>query len=448
MADDQQRVRQQLPLFLANAEWNKLLKICLSVAGVKVELEGYLNRHNKKRGWKQLMDHLRQPGAGNLADWDDLLEELGTRDVDGLTVGKFVEALDHQNVGLPSASSELKAVIQARVKPENSQEKILCIRNEVKFDVDEHGARIPLANNIFKGFHGGRPIVLKTIGKIRDGQSFHESTIIKKLNSSNNVSHFVTSSGEWQSAGEWFLLLDYYRESLDSYLFGTWRGVTTLDDRERRKREHDACVQVIEAVAYMHNLNVVHCDLALRNVLCADDHLRRVKLTDFELSHDISSERVVDPCQRDGGLEFPMPHTAPEVVRAQKNGKQQCPIGSCQSDVFGLGILLWEMLSAVEFTKSKSGFVYFFKNCDAQRQHLLANIDKREWLKVGSQSSDVAMHLPSDPTLRLYPKSNTVLDIERLFTVDGKNVFAVHPDNRPTAQQLLAQWTKHFKEKF
>ena len=221
-----------------------------------------------------------------------------------------------------------------------------------------------------------------------------------------------------------------------------------LDDRTRRKREHHACVQVIKAVAYMHTHNVVHCDLALRNVLCADDHLRRVKLTDFELSHDISSDRVVDPCQRDGNLKFPVPHTAPEVVRAQKNGKQQCPIGSCQSDVFGLGILLWEMLSAVEFTKSKSGFVYFFKNCDAQRQHLLANIDKREWLKVGYQSSDVAMHLPSDPTLWLYPKSNTVLDIERLFTVDAKNVFALQPNDRPKAQELFVRWNQHFKEKF
>ena len=108
-------------LLRKDAEWDKLLKICLSVGGVKVELEGYLNRHNKKRGWKQLMDHLRQPGAGNLANWHDLLEELGTRDIDGLTVGKFVEALCHQNVGLSTASLELKAVLKPCPEPVKQQ---------------------------------------------------------------------------------------------------------------------------------------------------------------------------------------------------------------------------------------------------------------------------------------------------------------------------------------
>ena len=234
-------------------------------------------------------------------------------------------------------------------------------------------------------------------------------------------------------------------ESLDSYLFGTWRGVTTLDDRERRKREHNACVQVIEAVAYMHTHNVVHCDLALRNVLCADDHLRRVKLTDFELSHDISSERVVDPCQRGGNLKFPVPHTAPEVM--SKSGA--CRIDTCQSDVFGLGVLLWEMLSAFERTND-------FNSSQTQQTHLLKSIDGnydssnlfRWWKSHCQQSSDVALHLPLQPVLLLLPNTRVLLDIERLFTVDGKNVFAVQPDDRPTAQQLLAQWTQHFKEKF
>ena len=58
------------------------------------------------------MEYLRLSGASNLDDWYDLLEELGTRDIDGLTVGKFVEALGHQNVGLSSASSELKSVLK------------------------------------------------------------------------------------------------------------------------------------------------------------------------------------------------------------------------------------------------------------------------------------------------------------------------------------------------
>ena len=95
-----------------DAEWNKSLKSCLSVGGVHGELEAYLERHNKKRGWKKLMRHLQQPGASSLDGWDELLEELGTRDIDGLTVGKFVEALGHQNVGLSEASLELKAVLK------------------------------------------------------------------------------------------------------------------------------------------------------------------------------------------------------------------------------------------------------------------------------------------------------------------------------------------------
>ena len=74
------------------------------------ELAAYLERHNKKRGWKKLMRHLQQPGASSLDSWDELLDELGTRDIDGLTVGKFVEALGHQNVGLSEASLELTAV--------------------------------------------------------------------------------------------------------------------------------------------------------------------------------------------------------------------------------------------------------------------------------------------------------------------------------------------------
>ena len=95
-----------------DAEWDESLKNCLSVVGVKGELAAYLERHVNQRGWKELMEYLRQPGADSLNDWHDLLVQLGTRDIDGLTVGKFVEVLGHENVRLSTASRELKAALK------------------------------------------------------------------------------------------------------------------------------------------------------------------------------------------------------------------------------------------------------------------------------------------------------------------------------------------------
>lgn len=83
--------------------------------------------------------------------------------------------------------------------------------------------------------------------------------------------------------------------------------------------------QLLESVAYLHDLGIVHRDLKPENILCGDD-AEEVKIADFGLSKMISpTEKMMDPC---GSLSY----IAPEVLAMTGYGKEV--------DLWSVGVIL------------------------------------------------------------------------------------------------------------
>jgi serine/threonine protein kinase len=99
--------------------------------------------------------------------------------------------------------------------------------------------------------------------------------------------------------------------------------------------------QLAEALAHAHERGVAHGDLKPENVLV--DHLDQVKLTDFGLGQQVSSEAslllsgTLGSKEASPALAGTLPYMAPE----QREG--QAP--DARSDVFSLGILLHELIT-------------------------------------------------------------------------------------------------------
>ncbi|HBP21450.1 MAG TPA: hypothetical protein DEA08_27140, partial [Planctomycetes bacterium] len=100
--------------------------------------------------------------------------------------------------------------------------------------------------------------------------------------------------------------------------------------------------QLVDALAHAHRRGVAHGDLKPENVLI--DHADTVKLTDFGLGTQITSEASLMLSGKLNTVEDDAPHlagTIPYMAPEQREGQAPDPT----SDVFSLGILLHEMLT-------------------------------------------------------------------------------------------------------
>ena len=87
--------------------------------------------------------------------------------------------------------------------------------------------------------------------------------------------------------------------------------------------------QIAIALRYLHNRELLHCDLKSQNVLINFDWT--VKLCDFGLS------RYKGKFSADNHGKIGTPHwMAPEILRAEKY--------QSASDVYSFGVVVWEML--------------------------------------------------------------------------------------------------------
>lgn len=91
--------------------------------------------------------------------------------------------------------------------------------------------------------------------------------------------------------------------------------------------------QIVEAVTYLHSINVVHRDIKLDNILI-EEGSRQVKLIDFGFSV------IVSPLQKLKVFCGTPSYMCPEIVR--KRDYEGKPV-----DMWALGILLYVMLTGV-----------------------------------------------------------------------------------------------------
>jgi len=97
------------------------------------------------------------------------------------------------------------------------------------------------------------------------------------------------------------------------------------------------CHQIAEGMAYLHSKEVLHRDLALRNILLSKEGQELcVKISDFGLSRRVSSDSQY---YFSSGVTGPVMWYAPEVIDPEH------PVYKKSSDIWSYGVTAWEMFA-------------------------------------------------------------------------------------------------------
>ena len=155
---------------------------------------------------------------------------------------------------------------------------------------------------------------------------YREARFASAMNHVNITS--VVDFGEDEKVGM-FMVMEYVDgEALNRILF-----------RDKQLSTRKACeivLQVSEALHYIHKQNVVHCDIKTENILICEEQEEGkrvrmiVKLLDFGLARSLTASRAST------SLSGTPHYVAPERIRGEP--------ASPASDVYGVGILLYELL--------------------------------------------------------------------------------------------------------
>ncbi len=139
----------------------------------------------------------------------------------------------------------------------------------------------------------------------------------------------VVDFGEDEKVGMFMVMEFVDGEPLNKILF-----------REKQLGVKKACeivLAVAEALHYIHRQNVVHCDIKTENILIGEEEIEAkrtrmvVKLLDFGLARSLVASRAST------SLSGTPHYVAPERIRGEP--------ASPASDVYGVGILLYELLT-------------------------------------------------------------------------------------------------------
>jgi tRNA A-37 threonylcarbamoyl transferase component Bud32 len=118
-------------------------------------------------------------------------------------------------------------------------------------------------------------------------------------------------------------------------------------------RAVDLAIQLADAVVAIHERGIVHCSLSTQNVFVQEGD--QVKVIDFAIAQDRSAEPAPPP---DGYVMGVPEYMAPELFDSQD------PAYTVSSDLYGLGCVLYEMLTGAPPFTSDSGFPGYI------RQHI------------------------------------------------------------------------------
>jgi len=185
--------------------------------------------------------------------------------------------------------------------------------------------------NVFKGRWRNCDCVVKQLNSSnQDSQSvakfLKEANIVKNLRNHENVCSVfgVCTNPEYPIC----IVLEYVPGgSLQSFIYERKIEMTGPLLLQFAKN-------ICSGMSHIHKENLLHCDLACRNVLISPQGFNKyiLKITDFGLAR-ISDQGFYDAKHE---AKFPIRWTAPEVLTTYKVSRA--------SDVWSFGVVLWEMI--------------------------------------------------------------------------------------------------------
>jgi tRNA A-37 threonylcarbamoyl transferase component Bud32 len=114
------------------------------------------------------------------------------------------------------------------------------------------------------------------------------------------------------------------------------------------ERALTVAIQVCAAVGAAHKAGLIHCDVKPQNILITTDG--RLKVTDFGIARALTSAPVVE-----GGEVWGTPdYLSPEQAAGERLGPS--------SDVYSIGVVMYEMLTGVLPFKAESGMAMALKH--------------------------------------------------------------------------------------
>lgn len=140
----------------------------------------------------------------------------------------------------------------------------------------------------------------------------------------------------------WFIVMEYIESHTKDFIKPS-RTEAAVQERL------DILIQLARAVEYIHDQGYLHRDLCAGNVLVDAD--RKVKLIDFGLAAHQSLPMIED--WRAGTPSY----MAPELIRTSRS--------SCATDIYSLGVLMYEFLTGTKPVSSDDSQEAMLKNLSA-----------------------------------------------------------------------------------
>ena len=173
----------------------------------------------------------------------------------------------------------------------------------------------------------GRKVVLKEMSKLTTTRSDfkRELQYSKYLGKHQNI--ITTHSAAYETHESYVMIQDY---AVGGDLFDAIEPEVGLEEKTAKAYLSQIC----QAVAFMHNINLVHRDIKPENIVLSDKEGSLVQLIDFGMTLKVGTHVPV--------VAGSIPYIAPEMYRAHEDdGFFVDP----SADVWSVGILLFCMLT-------------------------------------------------------------------------------------------------------
>ncbi|KAF0515130.1 kinase-like protein [Gigaspora margarita] len=166
----------------------------------------------------------------------------------------------------------------------------------------------------------------------------HGVEILRKIQGHSNIITFYGTAKD-PSKEYYYMILQYADKDLRDYLRENFESLQLID--KFRMAEETA-----RGLWFLHSKDIVHCDLNSRNILVYN---KQIKITDFGTSRQIKEGSTLSCSEIEGMIAYIDPRCLKDSIFDKT------------SDIYSLGVILWEISSGQPPFKQKSSFEIFLE---------------------------------------------------------------------------------------